>query len=235
MKKYIQHSVKKSLKERKEYYLYDIPIHIINPLPDHIDINNILEDLKTTIPYEFFVGLEGIYVGEFPELEDRKIQAMLKDGAIYLSSFENYPDVTDEIIIKNIIHELSHLLENKYYYEIYNDESIEKEYLGKKKRIVDLLRANDITFAGMGKLFFSEDYVDELDDFLFNNLGYDNLIVLTTGLFLSPYSVTSLREYFANGLEEYLKGDRDYLKEVSPILFNKLDSLFEGEITTYGS
>ena len=40
--------------------------------------------------------LEGIYVGEFPELKDRKIQAMFKDGAIYLSSFKEFPEVTSD-------------------------------------------------------------------------------------------------------------------------------------------
>ena len=229
MKEYITHSVKKSLKERKEYYLYDIPVYILKPLPEHIDINNVLEKLKDTIPYDFLIGLEGIYVGEFPELKDRKIQAMFKDGAIYLSSFEDYPEVTEETIVNNIVHELAHMLEDNAYFDIYDDASVENEYVGKKKRLVDLLRANKVSFHGMGKLFFSDEYVDELDNFLFNELGYDNLSALTPGLFLSPYSVTSLREYFANGVEEYLTGDEDYLREISPVLYDKINTLMETE------
>jgi len=229
MKEYITHSVKKSLKERKEYFLYDIPVYILKPLPEHIDINNILEKLKDTIPYDFLIGLEGIYVGEFPELKDRKIQAMFKDGAIYLSSFEDYPEVTEETIVNNIVHELAHMLEDNAYFDIYDDASVENEYVGKKKRLVDLLRANKVSFHGMGKLFFSDEYVDELDNFLFNELGYDNLSALTPGLFLSPYSVTSLREYFANGVEEYLTGDEDYLREISPVLYDKINTLMETE------
>ena len=229
MKEYITHSVKKSLKERKEYYLYDIPVYILKPLPEHIDINNVLEELKDIVPYEFMSGLEGIYVGEFPELKDRKIQAMFKDGAIYLSSFEDYPEVTEETIVNNIVHELAHMLEDNAYFDIYDDASVENEYVGKKKRLVDLLRANKVSFHGMGKLFFSDEYVDELDDFLFNELGYDDLSALTPGLFLSPYSVTSIREYFANGFEEFINGDQHYLKEISPALFNKLESILEIE------
>ena len=229
MEEYLKNSFEKNLKERKEYYLYDIPVYILKPFPKHIDINNILEELRDIVPYEFLSGLEGIYVGEFSELKDRKVQAILKDGAIYLSSFKEHPEVTDKIIIKDIIHELAHLLEDKSYFEIYHDDALEKEYIGKKKRLVDLLRANGISFPGMGKLFFSDDYVDELDDFLFNQFGYDNLSVLTPGLFLSPYSVTSVREYFANGFEEYLIGDRNYLQEISPNLYNKLDFLTKWE------
>tara|TARA_R110000824_G_scaffold333633_1_gene520216 strand:+ start:33 stop:722 length:690 start_codon:yes stop_codon:yes gene_type:complete len=229
MEKYLKHSVKKSLKERKEYRLYDIPVSILNPLPEHINIKDILEKIKEIIPYEICSDLEGIYIGEFSELKDRKIQAMFKEGAIYLSSFKDFPDVTDKIIINDIIHELAHMFEDNSYFEIYDDDSIENEYVGKKKKLVALLRANDISFAGMGKLFFSDEFVDELDDFLFNNLGYDNLALLTAGLFMSPYSVTSIREYFANGFEEYINGDQNYLKDISPALYNKLENVLNME------
>ena len=121
------------------------------------------------------------------------------------------------------------MFEDNSYFEIYDDDSIENEYVGKKKKLVALLRANDISFAGMGKLFFSDEFVDELDDFLFNNLGYDNLALLTAGLFMSPYSVTSIREYFANGFEEYINGDQNYLKDISPALYNKLENVLNME------
>jgi len=230
MKEYLKDSFNKNLKERKEYYLYNnIPVYILKSFPEHINIKNIIGDVEDLIPYRFISDLEGIYVGEFPELKSRKIQAMLKDDAIYLSSFKDHPEVTEEIIVNNIIHELAHMLEDKSYLEIYNDDSIEKEYVGKKKRLVDLLRANGISFPGMGKLFFSENHVDELDEFLFKQIGYDNLSALTPGLFLSPYSVTSLREYFAEGFEEWILGDQHYLKEICPALLNKIKTLMEVE------
>ena len=146
MKDYLKNSFERSLKERKEYYLYDVPVYILNPLPPHIDFNEVLEDLKSLVPYVFLEGLEGIYVGEFPELKDRDIQAMLKDGAIYLSSFKDLPGITNEIIVKDIVHELAHLLEDRDYYEIYGDGTVETEYVGKKKKLVDILRANGISF-----------------------------------------------------------------------------------------
>jgi len=51
--------------------------------------------------------------------------------------------------------------------------------------------------------------------------------VLTAGLFSSPYSVTSISEYLANGLEDYLAGDTNYLKEISPALFKKINELLD--------
>jgi len=62
--------------------------------------------------------------------------------------------------------------------------------------------------------------------FLLKQLGYDKLSLMTAGLFLSPYSVTSIREYFANGFEEFVRGEADYLKEINPILFDKIKELF---------
>ena len=214
----------------RENYLYDIPIFILNPFSEEIKIDDVVEEITNIIPYKFLKGLEGVYVGDFPELKDRDIHAMLKDDAIYLSSI--LPDdesVSYDLIVSDVVHEIAHLLENKQYYEIYGDKEIETEYLGKKKRLVDLLRANGISFHGMGKLFFSEEHVDELDNFLYDQIGYDKIIPLTVGLFTSPYSVTSLREYFANGFEEYLSGDKDYLKEISPSLYNKIEFLIKGE------
>ena len=40
----------------------------------------------------------------------------------------------------------------------------------------------------------------EFDNFLYKKIGYDKLSLLTSGLFLSPYSITTIREYFASGL-----------------------------------
>ena len=45
------------------------------------------------------------------------------------------------------------------------------------------------------------------------------------GLFSTPYAVTSLREYFATGFEEFYIGDRNYIKKISPNLYNKLTYL----------
>jgi hypothetical protein len=171
-------------------------------------------------------GLDVIYVGEFLELDQRQISAMFLDGAIYISAFNDFPEITEEIIVKDVVHEIAHMLEEKFDFEIYGDQSIINEYNAKKKKLVSLLRAEGIVFPGMGTLFFSNDYVDELDNFLLNKLGYDKLSVLTAGLFLSPYSVTSIREYFATVFEEFVSGDKNYLKQISPAAFEKVEELF---------
>jgi len=46
-------------------------------------------------------------------------------------------------------------------------------------------------------------------------------------LFYSPYAITSLREYWANGFENYLLGDKQMLRDLSPILYNKIETIID--------
>ena len=226
MRKYIKYLFNKALKERKEYSLHNIPIYILNPLPKHINILYVIEKIKNNIQRSFLSNIDGIYVGEFPEFEERNIEAIFKDGAIYLSSFQdNANQVSEELIIKNIVHEIAHAIEETHGHILYSDSLLENEYNGKKQRLVSLLKQEEYRFPE--KLFFSEKFVDELDYYLYKKIGYDKLSILGVGLFLSPYSITSIREYFANGFEEYFMGDSKYLKTISPVLFNKIEKLEE--------
>ena len=52
-------------------------------------------------------------------------------------------------------------------------------------------------------------------------------------MFLTPYSITSLREYWATGFEEYVLGNRLDLKNVCPYINKKL-SMLEIEEVQYG-
>ena len=65
----------------------------------------------------------------------------------------------------------------------------------------------------------------DLDEFFYEEVGYAKLNNFVLGLFISPYPVTSLREYFASGFEEYYLGDRRALAEISPKLYNKVNNL----------
>ena len=227
MKKYVLESYNRYIESRKEYYLNRVPVYIINPLPSDIDLEHVLEEIASSVPNSFIDLIEGIYIGQFPELKNREIQAMLKDGAIYLSNFEDEVDVTEDVIIDDIIHEIAHSIEDEYHSLLYDDGIVEKEYIGKKKRLMDILEAEGEEFD---KYMFFSDSVDKFDDFLYNDVGYDRLSLIINGLFISPYSVTTLREYFSNGFEEYLRGDRAYLKQTCPYLFYKIDELMNMEL-----
>ena len=108
---------------------------------------------------------------------------------------------------------------------IYEDETIMVEFLGKRKRLYELLKSEgyDVTI----EQFLTTTYDYDFDMFLFQDIGYPVLETLTLGLFVSPYSVTSINEYFAVGFENFYMGEANYIKKICPILSEKLYYLDE--------
>ena len=66
---------------------------------------------------------------------------------------------------------------------------------------------------------------------LYEKVGYDKLTNIISGIFVNPYSATSLAEYFATGFTEfYIRPDEHtYLQKVSPELYKKLILLQDPE------
>ena len=107
--------------------------------------------------------------------------------------------------------------------QIYSDHKIHEEFLGKRKRLFEILKAEGYN-ASIDD-FYEVEYDKDFDYFLYREVGYPTLTMMTIGLFLNPYSATSLREYFASGFEESYIGDRAYVKKISPQLFLKIEDL----------
>jgi hypothetical protein len=96
------------------------------------------------------------------------------------------------------------------------------EFAGKRKRLKHILEADGWDIE---QDFSETEYNEELDLFLYQNIGYMNLGAYTSGLFVSPYAVTSLQEYWAVGFEDYFIGDREYVRKISPQLFSKIEGV----------
>jgi len=47
--------------------------------------------------------------------------------------------------------------------------------------------------------------------------------------------VTSINEYFANGFENYFLRDKKYLKNISPVLYNKINNIMEEYEMSYNN
>ena len=114
------------------------------------------------------------------------------DGAIYLTNVQD--DIDD--VVDDIIHEIAHSLEERHKIEIYGDELVEREFLGKRKRLQRILTSQDIDINNHD--FMNPEYDIEFDMFLYQDVGYPFLTNITAGLFYSPYAITSLSEYFFN-------------------------------------
>jgi len=219
---YIKKSGTKTLKEQKEFYTFnDTFVYVKEPLPDSIDIFYVLDKIQKNIPSHLMNNIDSIFVGQFDDFIERGTNAFYKDGAIYVSNLQdNNEDMTDDIV-----HELAHASEKVLSMYIYANGILEEEFLGKRRRLFGILKANEIENLPSEETFNHPDYTIEFDEFLFQEVGYPLLSNLSMGLFNSPYASTSLSEYFANGFEEYFLKDRRHLKMISPVLYNIIEEI----------
>lgn len=213
----IRDSLKKSKVQQREYYLFSrILVYIKDQLLPGVNMSSILSEIEKLLPSHLMEEIDGIFIGSFDENEERSLEAHYESGAIYITS--NLPE--NEDYIENIVHETAHALEAQRGLEIYGDKRIEQEFLGKRRRLASNLKSHGFEASHLD--FEEPEYIPEFDSFLYKDIGYDNLMPMTMGLFSSPYGATSLREYFANGFEEYFLGNKRNLASTCPELYNKL-------------
>lgn len=217
-KSYIKSSNSKVMKERKEFSLFGtINVFIKDPLPEDVDMTNVIMDLEDTIPPHLLYEVETILIGQFKDLNDRGIRAAYMDGGIYVTNQQP----SDEQLFEDIVHEVAHSVEKMLDYDLYADGNLETEYLGKRKRFVDLMVADGVKIPN--RLRYETEYSKVFDEFLHYDLGYDRATNYAMGLFISPYASVSVSEYFATGFEMFfVQADSTQIKELSPELFNKL-------------
>ena len=214
--------IRESASKRREYYIHSrfdtIPILIKDPfMSDEVNMEEFIDEIETRIPRHLLQNIEIIYVGDFPDLDGRN--AAYIDGAIYITNKE--PTTHD--ILENVIHEIAHSIESTYGTQIYSDNKLQNEFLGKREKLKAILDAQGYEFPE--KYYINTEYTRAFDEFLSDRVGYPTLLSLTMGLFASPYGATSLREYFANGFEKFYLGESRLVKETSPVLYNTIAKL----------
>jgi len=165
-------------------------------------------------------GVDVVYIGDFKELGDRN--AAFMNGGIYMTAAE--PTVFD--MLENFVHETAHSLENQYAWQIY-DDSLIQEFKGKRTRLRGLLEAEGYKINPL--LYDFTEYNKKFDEFLAHEVGYPTLLSLTMGLFVSPYGATSIQEYFANGFEKYFLDNPRTVRDISPILYRKIEDIINDE------
>ena len=201
-----------------------INVYVKDPLTNGLDMEEIISVVEDRIPHHFLSEVEMIIVGDLEEFEDRDINAMYKDGCLYITNQQE--DAAD--LIDDIIHEVAHSLEEPYGLDIYGDKKLETEFINKRGELRNILWQRD--FKAQLSFFMNTEYDPEFDDFLLNKIGYDKLSIFMQGLFISPYAATSLREYFATGFTEFfMHPDHRLLKSVSPVLYKKLIKLYKDD------
>ena len=196
---------------RKNFYIKKKPFYNIK---DDLDLSDEVNKLNKIIPSHFMQFIDSIYYGNFPELKQRGVQAAYMDECIYIDSFDNPED-----FMKFVVHEMAHSL-----FGLRNDP-VEKEFLGKRELLCDILDSRDIGFPE--NMYYELDYDEGIDKFLHDDLGYPTVSPLAQGIFLSPYSITSVSEYWSIGFEVMLLEDSQFVRKVCPQLFNRIEYLLD--------
>jgi len=224
IRNFIKESAQRSRKSLGEYPFGSGYAFVKDPLPDNVNIESVLDTISRLIPAHLMFAVDTILIGDFEELKSKNINAMLKDGAIYVSNDQD----DEEDMVDDIIHEIAHSVEEENAYFLYaQDQNLVIEFTNKRKTFQRLL--TDIGVDVSGYDFGEIEYDLEFDQFLFREVGYEALESLVNGLFPNAYSPTSIREYFASGFEEYFLGDRNYLKKVSPVLYRKIKEILKDD------
>ena len=223
----IKNLIREQHGNKKRWTVYGlIDLVLIEPLPDNIDISLVINNLERTIPAYLVRNIDAIYVKHLKEFDERGINALYRDGAIFVTNRQdNLNDMLDDLV-----HEIAHAYEEDKGQLVYADGEIKREFMIKRKKLFDILRQEGYNIDL--KQFAQTDYSKEFDNFLLRVVGYERLQHYTNGIFVKPYAVTSLREYFASCFEIFfLKDHNNYniLKRLSPKTYEKLLEIEEEE------
>ena len=217
---WIKESIKRGNGMRDHFNLAGVDVFIKDQLPSEIDVSFVFDYIGSRIPFYFMEGIDIIYIGKFPEMKRRQINAYFEDGAIYVTNEQD-----DEMdMIEDIIHEISHAVESNHQEFIYSSGVLQREFVAKRKRLEPLLMQK---YTVPSDFTVNFEFDRNIDNFLFKDVGYDNLSQIATNIFPSPYSVTSLSEYWAKGFEELFIGDKSELRSLCPVLYKTLVSLLK--------
>lgn len=207
-----------------EMAINGILIIVKDPLPKTVNLKSCLSYVLERMPKTVLSDVERIMIGQFPFLKSRHVDAVYSDGIIYVSNVHdnNLDFYTD------VVHEIGHAFEERNRDFLYGDGQVEKEFLGKRKKLFDLLFANNLIIPAIKKeMFLQTSYNEIFDEFLYKTIGYPVLRNFTQGLFISPYGATCLREYYGNGFENFFTNDIFIVKKYSPSIYNKLVEFLE--------
>ena len=215
---WIKESAKKGKKLRDMYNLSGVDVYIKDRTPDNINDEFVFEYINARIPFHLTTGVDIIYVGEFPEMIEREIDAYYEDGAIYVTNKQE----EEMDMIDDIIHELAHAVERNNEHLVYGTGALQREFKAKRRNLYTIIQ----DMYDVPDSFLSDiEYNKEIDNFLYRVVGYDILNQMVANIFVSGYAATSVSEYFARGFEEYFIGDKGLLKSLSPVLYKIIDNL----------
>ena len=217
---WIQESVRRAKRLKDQYQMNGVTVFIKDSLPEEVDPDFVFNYIGSRIPLYLTSNIDMIYVGQFPEMKERDINAFYENDAIYVTNEQD-----DEMdMIEDIVHEISHAVEHYNREVIYGDGKLQREFIAKRKRLSALLSQK---YNVPGDFNINFEFDRAIDDFLFRDVGYDVLNQVCVNIFPSGYAATSISEYWAIGFEEFFLGDPSKLQTMCPVLSNRLRVLIK--------
>ena len=200
LKNYLQKRQKQLMEQQSDFYT-STGLHVFFKDPvENVDVERVISKVESSIPIHLLSEIEMIIFGWFDEFEERSINAFYDGGTLYISNIQD--DAMD--MYDDLIHEISHSLEEPHGYFLYGDKKIEQEFLRKRKYIHDILW--NMGYKIPLSVFMDSEYNKEFDLFLYEKIGYDKLATVVTGF----------TEFYLHPEEH------GFLKKVSPQLYKKL-------------
>lgn len=207
-----------------ELKINGVLVYVKEPLPEHIDMKGCLQFILSRMPKTVMGGIDRIMIGHFSFLQGRHVDAVYNDGIIYVTN--QHDDNKD--FMTDVVHEIGHSFEEEHRDFLYADKEIEHEFLSKRKKLYEILSANNLVRYPISQAHFEETkYNRDFDEYLYKTLGYQRLRNFTNGLFISPYGSTCLREYYGNAFEHFFTNDIFVVKKYSPSVYKKLVEFLE--------
>jgi len=110
--------IRESMSAPGIYYLNkDIPVWTEDPLSDTVNLKQVLEQVEKLIPSTFLRYVQAVRIGMFDEMIERSVNALYKDGVLYITNIQD----NNQDIIDDMVHEISHAVEQNNAEIIYDD------------------------------------------------------------------------------------------------------------------
>ena len=223
MIKYIIESATTAQKRKRDYEIFGrVTVKLNDFLPDNVSLKHVIKSIESKIPEHVLYDVDAIYIGNCKPLDDRQVDSLYVSGSILVSP----QHASNNDLFNTLVHEFAHAVEETAKDFIYADGDVGSEFLNKRKRLYNMLKDD---YKISKKQFLNVNFDQVFDDFLNKEIGYSNLGMLTSGLFLSPYAATSLREYFANGFEHFYIEGPQQVRQFSPAVFHKITGIIRGD------
>ena len=205
------------------FQVHGTQCYLKSSLPEHIDIQELKDNISSRLPAALFSSIDKIFIGDFEYLNNRGATAISYEASIFLTNAQdNIEDIVDDIA-----HELGHHAEKKFFHNVHKNPLLKQEFLSKKKVALGML--NQMGHDVSKSILVGPNHDETIDQILTSDIGLHNIEKTFANLVVTPYSLISLSEYFCEGLEYFLLNDAFYLQDVCPVLYNVIASILESE------